>query len=596
MKFLSLLLSLVLTVSAVAQTPPPVSLKGQQSASKLLPKWNIQVPNNQATNLGGIDALIETGNGNLLANPNFEHSTVATSWTSGGTASAPVVETSNVPSGKQSLCWNSLSSKTFTLTQDSTANATAFADGTVQGVASIRLRTTHSAAIDICPRQAGTTSTTNCIQIVTSAPTATQVLNNNQWAVYRIPFIFGGTSQGISVSAASGSGTTCVDDSFVGPMVLDTHAAIATQSSRVAQTASFGNADITGATTSTQGSGLYSYASGTGIYTVLKDAIFTMTADFRANGAASVQPLITDSAGAVEYGASTSLAAAGNRASASASVYLVAGNTFKFRNALAGTTNEQYIMVTAVEATTVNTYTGQCQSDIECSNEYSVSVDTAAALARISVSGWATSAAASGTNNQIKTLTVPSGVFSVLPVCECTAVATATAELRDCKFNETGSTVTSLVFNSSAGGVASNLPLNITCTKTGVDYKARRQIVGSFKGLSAMPGTSSPQRYVALAATTNEVTVCSASPCTLFRESYPGWVVVTRSGSGQYSAAFSSAVQNGRIPVCHLRSTQDGNLAFYRPTVVTASTLTFGARTNAAAAADDSFFIDCTFY
>jgi hypothetical protein len=123
---------------------------------------------------------------------------------------------------------------------------------------------------------------------------------------------------------------------------------IETQTSRISQAVSFGNADITGALTSSTGSGVYSYNSGTGVYTVTKNAQFDISATFRANGAASVQPLISDSSGSVEYATDTSLASAAARANASGSFYLTAGSTFKIRNALAGTTNEQYISVNAV--------------------------------------------------------------------------------------------------------------------------------------------------------------------------------------------------------------------------------------------------------
>jgi microcystin-dependent protein len=123
---------------------------------------------------------------------------------------------------------------------------------------------------------------------------------------------------------------------------------IETQTSRISQAASFGNADITGALTSSTGSGVYSYNSGTGVYTVIKNAQFDISATFRASGAASVQPLISDSSGSVEYATDTSLASAAARANASGSFYLTAGSTFKIRNALAGTTNEQYISVNAV--------------------------------------------------------------------------------------------------------------------------------------------------------------------------------------------------------------------------------------------------------
>jgi hypothetical protein len=75
--------SLLFAISTISHAEaPPVSVKGQQG-SKLLPKWNFQLPNNQATNLGGIDALLETGNENQLANPGFEAATTMQGWTLG---------------------------------------------------------------------------------------------------------------------------------------------------------------------------------------------------------------------------------------------------------------------------------------------------------------------------------------------------------------------------------------------------------------------------------------------------------------------------------------------------------------------------------
>jgi hypothetical protein len=122
---------------------------------------------------------------------------------------------------------------------------------------------------------------------------------------------------------------------------------IVTQSSRLSQSVTFGNADITGALFSSEGSGLYSYASGTGIYTVLQPAYFHITASFRNAGAASSQVLIISGDGSIEYAADTSPAINANRASATTMVYLASGSTFKVRNALAGSTNEQYIAVVA---------------------------------------------------------------------------------------------------------------------------------------------------------------------------------------------------------------------------------------------------------
>lgn len=102
MKMLLALILLTLT-TAVQAEPPPVSAKGQ-SGTKLLPKWNLQVPYQSVTDLGGIDALIETGSNNLLENASFERTTTNTTfspWTvTLGSASA---ESTEIHHGKKSL-------------------------------------------------------------------------------------------------------------------------------------------------------------------------------------------------------------------------------------------------------------------------------------------------------------------------------------------------------------------------------------------------------------------------------------------------------------------------------------------------------------
>jgi hypothetical protein len=109
------ILSLVLLLGFPAYTQsPPVSLKGQDQPSANLPAWNLQVPFSQSTKTGGINALIETGNTNLLANPGFEHSTFSTGWTASGGTSA-VGTGSDVGTGVKSYSWDaSAASQTLT--------------------------------------------------------------------------------------------------------------------------------------------------------------------------------------------------------------------------------------------------------------------------------------------------------------------------------------------------------------------------------------------------------------------------------------------------------------------------------------------------
>ena len=87
-------------VSIATAADPPVSIKGQ-SGTKQVPKWNLQVPFYQATNLGGIDALIETGNKNLLQDPGME-STSTSAWVASAGSIAKTTTAANVAFGARS--------------------------------------------------------------------------------------------------------------------------------------------------------------------------------------------------------------------------------------------------------------------------------------------------------------------------------------------------------------------------------------------------------------------------------------------------------------------------------------------------------------
>jgi hypothetical protein len=179
---------------------------------------------------------------------------------------------------------------------------------------------------------------------------------------------------------------------------------ITTQTARISQTASFGNADITGALTSTSGQGLFTYNSGTGIYTALTNCIFTITATFRASGATSVQALIADSTASIEYGTDTSIATVGARCSASATINLTAGMTVKVRNALANTTNEQYISVSAISSSPVIVTAAESFSTDTASLVYAGSATyTLSTLANAPVGTFITFTYATSTNTRTQT-------------------------------------------------------------------------------------------------------------------------------------------------------------------------------------------------
>jgi len=219
MRLITLLFTLLFWFNAVAVAP--YGIKGQSQSGTLYSNVH-QFPNNQVTNMGGINALVETGNKNILVNPSFEHSTFSTGWTSGAGSFSQnlTVEIDGLKAAEVTL-----SAQALAITQDSTLYASQFADG-VQGLASIRVKTSLS-GIKVCSRQAGVTSTTNCVNVQA----------NGKWGLYKVPMILGATSNGISIhsNGTSLTGTVYLDDAFVG--AVDLQATV--DSSRVAGEAYF---------------------------------------------------------------------------------------------------------------------------------------------------------------------------------------------------------------------------------------------------------------------------------------------------------------------------------------------------------------------
>jgi hypothetical protein len=208
LKNISLLLALIFTASSFAAAP--LGVRGQASSTTLYP-YNIQVPNNQITDLGGGKALINTGNNNLIANGGFENASVQSSWSLTNGSSA--VETSAVIQGQQSIKLT-LTAQALEFFQTSTRYAAQFADG-VQGAASIRVKTSVS-GVFACPVQNSAVQYSLCA----AHP------GDGKWALLKVPFVLGGTNNGIAVisgTLSSGvvtpgsiTGTVYVDDAYVG--------------------------------------------------------------------------------------------------------------------------------------------------------------------------------------------------------------------------------------------------------------------------------------------------------------------------------------------------------------------------------------------
>ena len=208
---MAILLTYLLLIQTVLAGLPPTTLSGQASSGKTT-TFNYIVPNNQATTVTG-GRLLETGNNNILSNPSFENSSLASaSWDTSATTGTSIqsTETTVTVHGKQSLKFASSGGSSYnpSLVQDSTLDASQFA-GTVQGLASCRIKSDK--ALVFATRSAGVTSTTNVISVPAS----------NTWGLYKLPVILGATSNGISIVGTSSiAGTVQIDDCFLGAVDL----------------------------------------------------------------------------------------------------------------------------------------------------------------------------------------------------------------------------------------------------------------------------------------------------------------------------------------------------------------------------------------
>ena len=194
-----IILSILLTASQAIASLPPTTLSGQSDTTKTT-TFNFKTPYNQSTKIDGSSSLIETGYGNLLLNPGFEHQTFSTSWTV--TAGTPTVDTTNMTQGKQAMSI-SLSAVTGTIVSQNVTPTVNLNSVTMEHIIWVK---TSLANIQACSLQAG------------SEVSCSAVPSTNVWS--KISILATGPasgSVGIRVkSTSSATGTVLIDNAYVG--------------------------------------------------------------------------------------------------------------------------------------------------------------------------------------------------------------------------------------------------------------------------------------------------------------------------------------------------------------------------------------------
>lgn len=437
---------------------PPTSLSGQKSSSKPT-TFNFKAPNYTATQTNGTESLIETGSKNILANPSFEHSTADTSWTNNGTEIG-VVETSVVVDGAKSLYFNP-SSETINLVQSSTLYAAQLADG-VQCLAQVRIKS--AVALSVCAVQAGTVSTTDCVTTNT----------DSKWGLYKVPFICGATSNGISIASSGNvTGTTYIDDAFVGAINLES------------QNGACITADCT--------TSFSAKVSSTG--TVSGENV-----DWISGNCTNANPRVCTLSVTLNNSPNCVVVDKQNTDNSNATISAISSTSVSIFTRTTGVTSQAHdaeIICTksgsdftqAEAKKTGNVFTIQCGAN--CVDTFSAIVSSAGVVSSENADWINGNAAVSDTS--LFDITLNSGIASQALLCQVTTGSTG-ANIIGTIVSTTSSAISIRTQNQTTNAKAA-AGFYITCQKTGSDFVATRTIVGSFNEVVTAPGITKPKTF-----------------------------------------------------------------------------------------------------
>lgn len=505
---LSLLLALV-SFHAFGQGDPPPFIKGQAASGLGNSASTVLVPAQQSTKINAYQALIETGNLNLLANPSFEHSTYSTGWTTSGSATFSA-QTSSVPFGSKFAQFVT-SSNTGLISQDSTLTANLSGN---QCVASAWVNNT-AANISVCSRVAGAV-TANCAAVAT----------DGLWHQYLVYEPCSGTSTGVQVYAtANTTGTTKVDLLSVRPLrdsdspeigislpwqactVTGTWTSNTTYTCRYQRDGDTANFDITvstsGAPTST--SLKINFPAGFVVDTNKmsksdSSASWLGVVNIRDSGTASYTgwTIYEDTASFAVM--QSSLAAV----TATAPMTWASGDTANIK--LSGVPIVGWSGSGQVVA-------GRCSDARACAPEFSARLDSSKNIITESFD-WISGNGSGGTG--ILSLTFNTGMFTVTPVCGASPYTAGDTTAPTCWVDTVSTSAVTFRCGKNATGLGNQDGYHVWCKKQSTDAANSQNpvIVGSFSGVAQAPSmTSAIKECKVKWGGTNATSNCTTGTC-----------------------------------------------------------------------------------
>lgn len=499
---LKLLLAIIgvsfLTEVSFGQGDAPAILKGLNQADKSIGAF-IRTPNGQVTKISSSSALIETGNNNILENPNFEHSVYDTSWIIGSGTSSKVdvnIDNTKVFSGLNALKMTMAAASLGVFNVSPTGNQ-AYKDG-VQGLVSVRIKTTVS-GIRACQRK-GFAITTNCVNVTP----------DGKWNLYKIPSILGEFYNGVEITSSPAvvTGDVYIDDAFVGAINLESQNGACITSDCTTTFSAFvssagvvsgENVDFINGNAVITSTDVFTITFNTGVFTVAPNFGYKMFNEYGTGTTTIINnnATITAATAAIDF-----LSVSGTGAT---NIALTSGFWVTFTKSGADFTQ-------AEAKKTGNVFTTQCGADC---------VDTYSAIIASTTTDVVTSENVDFINGNCTTATVGrstctfnSGIATQALSCGCSPVINAAN--RACSVLVQSSS--SVLVSTTSGGVeADGIGFNLICQKQGADFVATRNIVGSFNEVVTSPGISKPKichyAFGGASATLASPTLCTTGTC-----------------------------------------------------------------------------------
>ena len=176
----------------------------------------------------------------------------------------------------------------------------------------------------------------------------------------------------------------------------------------------------------------------------------------------------------------------------------------------------------------------KCASNGECDDTFSAVYSAAGVVSTVSKSF---SGNAVVTDTSLFTIALTG--FTVPPVCQVSVVDNAPSNGTYARI-ETQATASSIAIRTyylAPALTKTAYPFNLTCQKSGVDYKPKTAKVASSIGVPTVPGvtTEAIDTFSVSYGTTNATTVCSASPCSYLDQIGNAVTSITRASTGSYT-------------------------------------------------------------